>query len=117
MELKIINLDYLNEIAAGDHEMIREMISIFNTEVPGYLLRMHQLAEQERWEDLGKLAHKAKASASIMGMADLAIELKQLEQLTLVNKKDTENYTACIRSIERKFNSGIEELKLVSKTL
>jgi HPt (histidine-containing phosphotransfer) domain-containing protein len=116
MELKIINLDYLNEIAAGDHVMIREMIAIFNTEVPGYMDRMHQLARQEKWEELGKLAHKAKASASIMGMSELAAELKQLEQLTIDNK-DKEKYTSFIYSIERKFNAGIEELKLLSKTL
>jgi HPt (histidine-containing phosphotransfer) domain-containing protein len=116
MELKIINLDYLNEIAAGDHLMILEMIAIFNTEVPGYMTRMHQLAGQEKWEELGKLAHKAKASASIMGMSELAAELKQLEQLTIGNQ-NKETYTSYIASIERKFNAGMEELKLLSKTL
>lgn len=116
MELKIINLDYLNEIAAGDHDLIIEMISIFNTEVPGYIERMHELAGQGRWEELGKLAHKAKASASIMGMSELATELKHLEQLTIV-KKDSEKYTSFIISIESKFNTGMEELKLLAKTL
>jgi HPt (histidine-containing phosphotransfer) domain-containing protein len=56
---------------------------------------MHQLADQEKWEELGKLAHKAKASASIMGMSDLAAELKQLEQLTIVTRTKKIHFLYC----------------------
>ena len=116
MESKITNLSYLNEISGGDKNLILEMILIFNTEVPEYLNRMNQLLADKNFESLGKLAHKAKASASIMGMKDVADELKCLEKLT-AEKKEQDKYPSMVNHINTKFRSAIEELKLISKTL
>lgn len=116
MESKITNLSYLNEISGGDKNLILEMITIFNTEVPEYLNRMNRLLADENFDSLGKLAHKAKASASIMGMKDLADELKRLEQLT-IEKKEQDKYPHIVNHIDLKFRSAIEELNLISKTL
>jgi HPt (histidine-containing phosphotransfer) domain-containing protein len=116
MEQKITNLDYLNEISAGDRRLVLEMITIFNAEVPCYLKSMNQLLEAGNWEALGKLAHKAKASASIMGMNETANDLKYLEELAN-KKKDIDKYSSYVSSIEKKFKAAMEELKLISKTI
>jgi HPt (histidine-containing phosphotransfer) domain-containing protein len=115
MAIKYTNLDYLNEISGGDNRLLLEMIEIFNTEVPGYLQRMNQLLEMGDFEGLGKLAHKAKASASIMGMNEVATDLKDLERLAEI--KDMEKLPSHILSIQQKFNSAIDELDQVYKTI
>ena len=113
---KHIDLNYLKEMSDGDTELIREMIDIFITEVPTYLSLMKEHHQKEDWDALGKLAHKAKASASIIGMKQLTNELKNLELLAK-EKKEAGLYSSRILSIENQFNSAIEELKRVSKTL
>jgi HPt (histidine-containing phosphotransfer) domain-containing protein len=115
MAIKYTNLGYLNEISGGDKRLLIEMIEIFNTEVPGYLRKMDELAGTGDWDGLGKLAHKAKASASIMGMDDVAADLKELEQLAA--GKDNEKIPSSILSIQKKFNSAIDELDQIYKTI
>ncbi len=111
-----INLNYLNEISEGDNQLISEMIDIFISEVPSYLKMMHKYQEDKDWDALGKLAHKAKASSSIMGMGQLTNELKDLELLAKENREPG-LYLALVKRIENQFNSAIKELKLISKTL
>lgn len=116
MKHESVNLDYLKEMSGNDKKLISEMINIFNTEVPGYLDRMSELLKSEDWESLGKLAHKAKASASIMGMGKLTEELRQLEQDT-GKKNNTDLYPGYVESIKKHFFSAIQELKTISDNL
>lgn len=112
----IVKLDYLNEMSGGDKSLILEMIQIFNSEVPGYVKRMEKLIKENNWEALGKLAHKAKASASIMGMKNVAEDLKELERITNkeINIKLIQTY---VSKISGQFMSATEELKMIAKTL
>lgn len=116
MDHKIINLDYLNEMSGGDRNMILEMISIYIMEVPGYVSRMQEYLECGNTEALGKLAHKAKASASIMGATKLAEDLRELEKITEDNSK-AHLHGDSVKRITEQFNLSIEELKKVSKTI
>ncbi len=116
MKPQYIDLKYLHEISGGEKDLILEMISIFNTEVLDYLSLMNSLLEEKNWDSLGKLAHKAKASASIMGMKQLTNDLRDLELLAKENK-DSELYSYYIKIIKNQFISAIEELKLISKDL
>jgi HPt (histidine-containing phosphotransfer) domain-containing protein len=115
MAIKYTNLGYLNEISGGDNRLLIEMIEIFNTEVPGYLQRMDELAGIGDWDGLGKLAHKAKASASIMGMDEVAGDLKELEQHA--TGKDIEKIPSSVLNIQKKFISAIDELNQIYKTI
>jgi HPt (histidine-containing phosphotransfer) domain-containing protein len=116
MKSEHIDLEYLNEISGGNKALIIEMIQIFNSEVPGYLNLMKEFHASENWEALGKLAHKARASASIMGMNHLANELRDLELITQ-EKKDPQLYPSLLSSIENQFLIAMEELRLFAKTL
>jgi HPt (histidine-containing phosphotransfer) domain-containing protein len=84
-EFKEINLSYLESIADGDDEIIRELIEIFLDQVPEFTDGMDKHLINREWKDLAGLAHKAKSSVISMGMADLGnIDLKNLE---LIAKK------------------------------
>ena len=77
---KEINLSYLESIADGDREIIKELIVIFLEQIPEFTEGMQSAFEKEDWRVLAGLAHKAKSSVLSMGMNDLGnIDLKNLE--------------------------------------
>jgi HPt (histidine-containing phosphotransfer) domain-containing protein len=106
------DLTYLKEMSGGNKDLIREMISIFNTQVGEFSRDMDNLLEKKEFELLGKLAHKAKSSISIMGMNDLAIELKTLENLARESKQ-TDKYAGIITSFKNQTQLAVLELKEV----
>ncbi len=116
MDTKHVDLNYLKEISGEKKDLINEMIEIFNSEVPGYVKLLHEYYKNRNWEALEKLSHKAKASASIMGMKQLTGELKELELLAK-EKKDNKHIPALLQSIESEFLAAIKELKSFTKTL
>ena len=104
------DLTYLKEMSGGNKDLIREMITIFNTQVEEFARDMDHHLEKEEYELLGKLAHKAKSSISIMGMVDLAVELKTLENLAREGKQ-TEKYAGMISSFRIQTELAVQELK------
>ncbi|HDZ41700.1 MAG TPA: hypothetical protein ENH59_08495 [Bacteroidetes bacterium] len=109
MEFKIVNVGYIEEVCDKSPELIREMIDIFRDQVMEFSDEMEKLFSEDRYYDLGMLAHKAKSSVTIMGMDDLAGELKELE----LNAKEgikTETYKNCISSFVNQTGEALKEL-------
>ena len=76
------DLSYLKSMSGDNQELIHEMIEIFTSQVEEFMVEMQDLLDDDDYEALGKLAHKAKSSVAIMGMNNLAKKLKELESLT-----------------------------------
>ena len=106
------DLTYLKEMSGGNKDLIREMITIFISQVGVFSGELDRLLEKKEYELLGKLAHKAKSSISIMGMYDLALELKTLENLAREGMQ-TEKYADIISSFKYQTQLAVEELKEV----
>lgn len=113
---KIVNLAYLNEMTEGESDLLKEMIDIFFTQVDEFIELMHKHYNEQDYESLGKLAHKAKSSISIMGMADLAEDLKNLEILTK-NNEQIDQYPNYITKFENQCKLAVDELKEIYKEL
>ncbi|MCT4636485.1 MAG: Hpt domain-containing protein [Bacteroidales bacterium] len=111
---KYINLEYLMELSDGSKEFIEDMINIFIEQVPEFSTNMNSFYTDNKWEELSKLAHKAKSSVAVMGMSKLADELKSLE---LMAKKDesTENCKAIIDKFIVECNGAVTELETLIK--
>jgi HPt (histidine-containing phosphotransfer) domain-containing protein len=77
----IADLNYLKTMSGGDSKFIQEMIELFREQIDEYKIIMPDLLQQERYEDLSKVAHKAKSSVAVMGMTKVAELLKELEIL------------------------------------
>ena len=73
------DLSYLESMSMGSQEMVIEMIQIFLDQIPEFTQGFNELLENEDFNALGALAHKAKSSVSVMGMTNLAEVLKDLE--------------------------------------
>ncbi len=107
-----IDLTYLKNMSAGNKELIIEMITIFKSQVIEFNLGMKELYNNKDYEQLGRLAHKAKSSISIMGLEDLAKDLKSFEELTKAGE-EVETYPEFIEKFKDVTREAVEELNEV----
>jgi len=108
-DFTLINLDYLNEISAGDDQLILDLVDMFFEQIPEYQHSMHELYERKEWHNLGRIAHKAKSAVLMVGLNELAEELKNLEE----NAKEGKNiniYQEIIAKFVRESDFALKEL-------
>lgn len=104
-----VDLTYLKNMSAGNKDLVIEMITIFKTQVIEFNLGMKELYDKKEYEQLGRLAHKAKSSISIMGLEELAKELKSFEILAKAGEK-AETYPKFIEKFKKETKEAVEEL-------
>lgn len=95
-----MNLQYLEEVSAGDPNFKKELIEIFLRQVPEFVSNMKKFFAEKDWPNLAKEAHTAKSSALIFGMEETGTALKKIQLLVeenqlvevpfLINKTSTE---------------------------
>ena len=77
---QVIDLTYLESIADGDSEIVKELIIIFLDQIDEFTGGLRNYFEAGDWRGIAALAHKAKSSVISMGMAELGNhDLKNLE--------------------------------------
>jgi HPt (histidine-containing phosphotransfer) domain-containing protein len=111
-----IDLTYLKNMSAGNKELILEMISIFKSQIAEFNQNMDNYYAGREFELLGRLAHKAKSSISIMGLNDLAIDLKNFENLAKAGL-EVETYPLFIKKFKDETAEAIEELDDVARNI
>ena len=109
MEYTIFKPDYLMSITGGDIEVMSEIAGIFGSQVPEFLTGMRNLLEQQKYYDLGLLAHKAKGSVTVLGMEDTAKMLKEFELLAKAGDQK-ERYSEFISRFESDSATVMEEV-------
>jgi HPt (histidine-containing phosphotransfer) domain-containing protein len=112
----ITDLPYLKNMSGGSPEIVKEMIGIFVEQANEYIRDMQKHLDEKDYLSLGKLAHKAKSSISIMGMTDLATDLKTLELLTKDNA-EIESYPGFVSKFLTQTKQAIIELEEVASKL
>jgi HPt (histidine-containing phosphotransfer) domain-containing protein len=111
-----INLSYLKEMTGGNQELVHEMIDIFKDQVEEFSHNMDEYLNKKDYISLGKLAHKAKSSISIMGLDELSGDMKELENLTKSGEK-TEKYPVLVDKFKKETKIAVEELDEVLQNL
>lgn len=110
----MINLDYLNEISDGNTDLIDDLIEMFFQQIPDYQKLLKDFYSKKDWFSLGRIAHKAKSAILMVGMHDLARELKKLEE----NAKEGKNiheYQEIIAKFVRESDIALQELLSLKK--
>jgi HPt (histidine-containing phosphotransfer) domain-containing protein len=115
-DTKLINLKYLENMSGGSKELVKEMAGIFINQIPEFVSEMKSLLMKKEYESLGMLAHKAKSSVAIMGMEELAKNLKHFELLAREGK-NTDQYSNYIQEFEETCNNAISELKTIFENI
>ena len=105
----ITDLNYLKTMSGGDDKFIAEMIDLFRDQIDEYKELMPQLLRNKNYNDLAKLAHKAKSSVAVMGMNHVADLLKKLEILAH-EEKEIERYNGMIDEFLEQSQIALEEL-------
>jgi HPt (histidine-containing phosphotransfer) domain-containing protein len=103
------NLSYLLSVAEGDQELISEMIEIFSTQVREFSGLMNVYLKRGDWQELSKIAHKAKSSVAIMGMRDVTKKLRELEKLAK-EEKQVHSYPGYIDYFTEASREAVAEL-------
>lgn len=102
---------------SGDNKnIIIEMITIFVSQVPEFIEELNYCYEKADWYNLSMIAHKAKSSVGIMGMARQAEALKELELLAK-NQKETDKYKDIIQLFIEDCKIAVEELESIKTKL
>jgi HPt (histidine-containing phosphotransfer) domain-containing protein len=111
-----IDLTYLKNMSAGNKDLVLEMIGIFKQQAAEFVVEMEMLYTKQDFENLGKLAHKAKSSISIMGLTELAKDLKNFENIAKAGI-ETETYPAFIAKFREETAEAVAELDIVSDNI
>ena len=79
---KVTNLEYLNELAKGDTDFIKEMITIFLTENPEELKTLELAMQETNFEQIKAISHHMKSTIPFVGI-DVLIgkDLLDIEKL------------------------------------
>jgi len=105
----ITDLDYLRTMSGGDSKFIREMVDLFRDQVEEYKLLMPELLRKKDYDNLSKMAHKAKSSVAVMGMKKVAEQLKDLEILAS-KEEQVEQYEFLVNEFLEQSQLALVEL-------
>lgn len=106
----ITDLNYLKTMSGGDSNFIREMISLFREQIEEYKSIMPELLEKKDYDSLSKVAHKAKSSVAVMGMTQVADQLKELEILAN-EQKEVDRYESLVSHFLEQSELALSELE------
>lgn len=109
MDFKYINTEYLEMVAGGDSDLLKELVGMFRDQVAEFNHEMKALFKERNYTALGNLAHKAKSSVAIMGMDSLSNMLKSFE-LQAMEGKNSNKYESYIQRFENDTRYAMEEL-------
>jgi HPt (histidine-containing phosphotransfer) domain-containing protein len=110
MDYKFINMEYLDSVAGGDPGIINEIVTIFKEQSVEIYKEMESLLVVKDYSSLGLLAHKAKSSVAIMGMAEMAQMLKAFE-LQAKEAKEIHLYKSYIERFKEDTTEAVKELE------
>ncbi len=79
--MMIYSLDKINEMAEGDEEFIKSVISVFLEEVPGDLQELEIAISNSNAEKAYQLAHKIKPNVDLLGMEQARAMAYEIETL------------------------------------
>jgi len=110
------DLTYLREMSGNDKNLIHEMIGIFLVQMKEIQTDMRKAWISRNYDELAKLAHKAKSSVAIMGMHELSQRLMKFEN-QLQNNKDVANSGMFLDSLKHEYEEAEKELENFRKVL
>lgn len=106
----ITDLKYLQQMTGNDSAIMKEMIELFLLQLAEVRADIELLVENKNWMELSRLAHKVKSSALVMGIGQMADEMKELEFLAKEGK-NIESYPDYVARFNTMTDSAETELK------
>lgn len=105
-----VDFSFLQSLSGGDKNVIKEVLALFELEVPKYFAELDKAYEIKDWESLANVAHKAKSSFALMGISEVVSELKNTE-LQARNKHSVDDFQGFRNKLELIYNNSLAEIK------
>jgi len=105
------NLQYLNEVADGNQDFIKEMIDIFLNDMPKFMQEIVECSKKEDIECIKRLAHKSKSMAGYIMADDIQNKFEKLESMTSENSTDIDAINALVSDLDERTGDIIVQLK------
>lgn len=99
------DLSSLKELFGGNQQMINEIILLFLEQAPRHIEELQESCEQQQFDLLGIVAHKAKSSVVMLGLKELAAKLDKIETDT----RNRQNY----EGLQDLLNAVVDEYGIV----
>lgn len=77
-----VNMERLQDFAAGDPAQMDELIRIYITQTSQNLMRLHQAILEARTDETVRLAHSAAGASATCGMDAMTAPFRQIEHLS-----------------------------------
>jgi HPt (histidine-containing phosphotransfer) domain-containing protein len=109
---KVCNLDYLNDLAKGNPEFVKEMIDIFIEDNCEELQSLEKNIQQKNYPLIKEVAHKMRSTIAFVGL-DRIIEnnLSEIEELALTGS-GVQKIEISFLKVKEICQKAAEELKL-----
>jgi PAS domain S-box-containing protein len=108
--MKELDIAFLENLADGDKNFIREVMEIFVEDVPDDLESIERAIAKKDFDTVRQFAHKLKSSLSLTGLEKVRPGLEELEALAL-KKKDLAVIPKTFGKIRAIFLSAVEDAK------
>ncbi len=117
MDTKLLHIDltYVEDIASGDNEFIKELITIFIGQIPEFITNLHKYLSDNNLQELAKEAHTAKSSALIFRMDETGNMLKKIQ--LAAEREETEQIPEFIETVKSDFEGAVNELSALLNRL
>ncbi|HOZ44967.1 MAG TPA: Hpt domain-containing protein [Candidatus Hydrogenedentes bacterium] len=76
-----VDLRLLQELAGGEPEVMKELITVFAADVRSLIEQLKKSARREAFREIGQVAHTIKGAAGSIGAVRLEAEAGCLERL------------------------------------
>ncbi len=111
-----INLSFFKQNSFGEVSLYRELLEIFLKTTPEMLAHLKQMAEQNDFTTVGKIAHKLKSNVQSVELNNIYDLLDDFEAQKYSNKDDA-NFQSALYNIIECCNIAVlkveEEMKLL----
>ena len=114
--MNIVDLSYLESIAAGDNAFIRQMLEMFNSSTLPEIEKIEYFYSKEEWAMLGIIAHKIKTPIQMLGQPDITDMINTLE-INAKNKTDIDQMGQLIGEIKERLIGLNDEINKLILTM
>ncbi|MER0439414.1 ATP-binding protein [Emticicia sp. W12TSBA100-4] len=105
-EKETLQSDYLEKVYGHDRKYAADMFGLFLETVPEQFALLKPLIEEQKVDEISKLAHQLKPSFTMVGLPEITQNLLMLEKMAK-NKEDYETMRLTFDEIENIFNRKI----------
>ncbi len=109
-------VDSLNKHTGYDHGLLKEMFNVFKTNYPEYFEMLKERSEQNDWQGVSEIAHRAKSAVAIMGMTSIQEEFGEIE-LKTDNGDALNDFSNRLNLLESKIKIAVSQIENYIETL